>query len=141
MIIVYLLPVYRLTSHLTQERASKVKNMLLSTGVSETDYWMTWLLYYIVGVTLVSLAQAILLTYGVFKYSSLGMVFAVIWLYGLSLFGYAVFTQAFFSKATFSSFLGCLFFFATSFIDQVVADPFMAEHFKLLASVLPSVAI
>lgn len=82
-----------------------------------------------------------MLTFGVFKYSEFLPVFAVLWLYGLSLFGYVTFIQAFFSRPTLAAIVGSLLFFLTSFTETVVDDPFMDEHWKLMASLFPSVTI
>ena len=82
-----------------------------------------------------------MLTYGVFKYSDFSLIFLLMWLYGLSLFGYVAFFQALFTKPTLASIVGSLFFFVSSFFDQIIQDPFMDEHNKLIASILPSVAI
>ena len=117
MIVVFLLPIYRLTSLLTSERAAKTKDMARSMGIRESEYWLSWFLYYLIGMTFVTLVQALMLTYGVFKYSSFPLIFSVLWLYGLSLFGYITFVQAFFTKATLASIVGSLFFFVSSFMD------------------------
>ena len=65
----------------------------------------------------------------------------MLWLYGLALFGYIVFVSAFFAKPTLASIVGSLLFFASSFVDVVIEDPGLPEHFKLLASIIPSVAV
>ena len=91
MVVIFLLPIYKLISQIVSERVNKTKDVARSMGVSESAYWLSWFIYYLVGMTLVSLVMAILLTFLVFKYSELLLVFAVLWLYGLSLFGYILF--------------------------------------------------
>lgn len=141
MIIIFLLPIYRMISNIVTERMTKTKDVSRSMGIQESSYWLSWFLFYFIGMTVVTFAQACLLTFGLFKYSELGPVFAVLWLYGLALFGYIVFVSAFFSKPTLASIVGSLVFFASSFIDAVIEDPFLDEHLKLIASIMPSVAI
>lgn len=91
MVVIFLLPIYRMISLLVNERAMKTKDMVRSMGIGEDSYWLSWFLYYLIGLTLVTFLQAVLLTYGVFKFSELIPVFLVLWLYGLSLFGYIAF--------------------------------------------------
>ena len=119
----------------------KTKDMARSMGISESSYWLSWFLYYLIGLTFVTICQALLLTYGVFNYSQFGPIFIVLWLYGLALFGYIAFLQTFFTKPTLASIVGSLIFFVSSFLDIIVSDNYVAEHSKVLASFFPSVAI
>jgi hypothetical protein len=141
MIVVFLLPIYRMINMIVTERSTKTKDVARSMGIKESSYWLSWFLYYMIGITLVTVVQACLLTYGVFKYSELAPIFAVLWIYGLSLFGYITFISAFFSNPTVASIIGSLFFFVSSFSDVIIQDAFTDEHYKLLGSILPSVAI
>ena len=141
MIVIFLLPIYRMISLIVSDRMMKTKDMTRSMGISESSYWLSWFIYYLIGITFVTVALAAMLTYGVFKYSAFGPILAILWLYGLSLFGYIVFVQAFFSKPTLASIVGSLLFFMSSFVDQIINDPYMDEHYKLLGSIMPSVAI
>jgi len=141
MVVVFLLPIYKLTSLIVGERQNKTKDVARSMGVSESSYWLSWFLYYAIGMTLVTAVMAALLTFLVFKYSELQLVFAILWLYGLALFGYVTFMQVFFTKPTLASIVSSLFFFAISFVDVVIKDPYLGEHFKLLASLFPSITV
>ena len=141
MIVVFLLPIYRLISLIVTERMTRTKDMARSMGIKERSIWLSWFLYYLIGMTVVTITQALLLMYFVFKYSELLPVFAILWLYGLSLFGYVVCISAFFTRPTMASIVGSLLFFVSSFVDTIIEDPFMDEHYKLIASIMPSVAI
>mmetsp|Transcript_37189 Transcript_37189/g.45413 ORF Transcript_37189/g.45413 Transcript_37189/m.45413 type:complete len:182 (+) Transcript_37189:883-1428(+) len=141
MVVIFLLPIYKLTSSIVGERLNKTKDVARSMGISESAYWLSWFLYYTLGMTLVTLVMAALLTFLVFKYSEFQLVFVVLWLYGLSLFAYIVFISALFTKPTLASIVGSLLFFASSFVDIIVRDPHMEEHLKLAASLVPSIAV
>jgi len=141
MVVVFLLPIYKLTSLIVNERQNKTKDVARSMGIKESSYWMSWFLYYLIGITLVSIVMALLLTFYVYKYSELVCLFAVLWLYALSLFGYVAFIQSLFTNATLASIVGSFIFFFSSFVDLIVGDPFLDEHYKMLASIVPSVAI
>jgi len=141
MVVVFLLPIYKLTSLIVNERQNKTKDVARSMGIKESSYWMSWFLYYLIGITLVSMVMALLLTFYVYKYSELVCLFAVLWLYALSLFGYVAFIQSLFTNATLASIVGSFIFFFSSFVDLIVGDPFLDEHYKMLASIVPSVAI
>lgn len=100
------------------------------------------MVFYLIGVTIVSVCCSVVLVFGVFKYSSLLPIFLFFWLYGLSSFGYILLIQSFFNESvTLASVTSTLFFFCTSFLDLLVKDKYMAENFTMLASILPTVAI
>ena len=91
MVVIFLLPIYKLISQIVTERLNKTKDVARSMGISESAYWLSWFFYYFAGVTFVTLVMASLLNFLVFKYSEVHLVFAVLWSYGLSLFGYIIF--------------------------------------------------
>jgi len=110
--------------------------------VDETPYWLSWFVFFIIGVTIVSLSCALILTYGVFKYTSFLPMLIFFWLYGLSLFGYILLISSFFRQSvTLASVVSTLFFFISSFVDLIVDNKYMPEHYVTLASMLPTVAI
>ena len=141
MVVVFLLPIYKLTSLIVTERLTKTKDVARSMGIKESSYWLSWFLYYVIGMTLVTIIMALLLTYYVYKFTELVYIFAVLWLYGLSLFGYVAFIQSLFTNPTLASIVGSFIFFFSSFVDLVVGDPFLDEHYKLLASIMPPVCV
>lgn len=91
MVVILLLPIYKLNSQIVGERMNKTKDVARSMGISENSYWLSWFLYYLIGMSLVTFIMATILTFFVFKYSEFILIFAVLWLYGLSLFGYIIF--------------------------------------------------
>lgn len=47
-------------------------------------------------------------------------MFAIVWLYGMSLFGYALIVQSFFSKARTAGGFVAVAYFVSSFFDNLV---------------------
>ena len=120
MVVVFMLPIYRMINLLVDERDNKSKDLARSSGVHEASYWLSWFIYFLIGVSFVAMAMALVLTNYVYNYSEVIPVFLVFFLYGISLFGYCVIIQAFFTKSTLASIVGSLIFFATSFVDQII---------------------
>jgi len=111
-------------------------------GVAETPYWLSWLVFFTAGVTVISIACAAILAFAVFKYTQFLPLIIFFWLYGMSLFGYIMLIQSFFSQSvTLAAVVSTLVFFITSFIDFLVSSTSMPEHFVMLASILPTVNI
>jgi hypothetical protein len=116
MLLMYILPVYRLISNIVSEKESKARESMRMMGLSDASYWLSWFTYYLIIVTIISVLCIIILSANVFKYSNRGYIFLYFWVYGMSLFGLCIFLQAFFSTARVAAITGTLIYFGTSFI-------------------------
>ena len=141
MVLVFLMPIYRFTSWIVSEKLNKTKDVSKSMGVSETSYWLSWFFFYLTGMTPVSIICALLMTYGVLQNANFGPVLVLLWLFGLSLFGYILLISSLFTKPSYASVVSTLFYFVTSFLDYLVANPHTPIYTKVLASFLPQIAI
>ena len=141
MLLIYILPMYRLISNIVSEKESKARESMKMMGLNDFSYWLSWWVYYFIIVTIISALVILILSFNVLKYSNVGLVFLFFWIYGLSLFGLAVFLQAFFSKARIAAISGTLVYFGTSFINVAVSDPSVQPGQKFAASLLTTVSV
>jgi len=117
MLLIYILPMYRLISNLVSEKESKARESMKIMGLLDISYWLSWWFYYFVIVTIISSICICILSINAIKYSNRGLVFLFFEIYGLSLFGLAVFLQSLFSRARVAAIAGTLIYFGTSFIN------------------------
>jgi ATP-binding cassette subfamily A (ABC1) protein 3 len=122
MLLMYILPVYRLISNIVSEKESKARESMKMMGLRDFSYWLSWWVYYSIVVTIISILCTIILSFNVFKYTNKGIIFLFFWIYGLSLFGLCIFLQSFFSKARIAAITGTLVYFGTSFVNVAVGD-------------------
>ena len=120
MLLMYILPVYRLISNIVSEKETKARESMKMMGLSDFSYWLSWFVYYFLIVLIISIASTIILSANVFKYSNKGIIFLYFFIYGLSLFGLCILIQAFFSRARVAAITGTLIYFGTSFINTAV---------------------
>jgi ATP-binding cassette, subfamily A (ABC1), member 3 len=120
MLLIYILPMYRLLSNMVSEKESKARESMKMMGLVDFSYWLSWWTYYFIIVTIISGLCILVLSFNVIQYSNRGLIFIFFELFGLSLFGLAVFLQAFFSKARVAAITGTLIYFGTSFIGVTV---------------------
>ena len=120
MLLMYILPVYRLISNIVSEKETKARESMKMMGLSDFSYWLSWFVYYFIIVLIISIACTIILSANVFKYSNRGIIFLYFFIYGLSLFGLCILIQAFFSRARVAAITGTLIYFGTSFINAAV---------------------
>ena len=141
LLLIYILPVYRLISNLVSEKESRARESMKMMGLSDASYWLSWACYYFIIVTIISALCIGVLSINVLKYSNKGLVFLMFWIFGLSLFGLSVFLSSFFSTARRASISGTLLYFGTSFVNQAVSDQNVGMGQKNAASLLTTVAI
>jgi hypothetical protein len=141
MLLIYILPVYRLISNLVAEKESRARESMKMMGLADSHYWLSWFCYFAIIVTIISLLCTLILGFNVIKYSNKGFLFLFFWCYGISLFGLCVFLQAFFSKARVASIAGTLLYFGTSFVGQAVKDENVSPGAKQISSLLTTVAV
>lgn len=87
MLLMYILPVYRLISNIVAEKESKARESMKMMGLTDFSYWLSWFTYYLIVVTIISLLCLAILARTVFPNSDKGLIFLYFWLYGISLFG------------------------------------------------------
>ena len=132
---------YRLISQIVSEKESKARESMKMMGLTDFSYWLSWWVYYLIIVTIISALCILVLSFNVIKYSNRGLIFLFFWIYGLSLFGLAVFLQSFFSSSRVAAITGTLVYFGTSFINVVVQDATVKSGPKNIASLLTTIAI
>jgi ABC-type Na+ efflux pump permease subunit len=82
MLFMYILPVFTIISLLVKEKESKARESLRMMGMTDSPYWLSWLAYYTVLNTIISLFAWAVLCINVIGYSSPWWVLLWIWLYG-----------------------------------------------------------
>ncbi|CDW85159.1 abc transporter family protein [Stylonychia lemnae] len=141
LLLMYIIPVYRLIQKIVAEKESKARESMRMMGLTDFSYWLSWFTYYFLIVTIISALCIIILSINVFKYSDRAYIFLYFWVYGMSLFGFCIFLQSFFSTARVAAITGTLAYFCTWFVSQAVADPSVSTLSKNLASLLSTVAV
>lgn len=141
MLLIYVLPLYRLILNIVAEKESKARESMKMMGLTDLSYWLSWWVYYLVVVTIITILVIIVLSFNVLNYSHRGLVFLFFWVFGLSLFGFAVFLQSFFGKARVAAIAGTLIYFSSSFVTTAVNDHSVSSERKGFASLLTTVAV
>jgi hypothetical protein len=141
MLLIYILPVYRLISNIVSEKESKARESMKIMGLKDFSYWLSWFAYHIFSVTVISMMCVLILSFNVIVNSNKLILFLFFWIFGMSLFGFAVFIQSFFSRERIAAITGTLVYFGTSFINIVISDPKIDAAYKYYASLISTVAV
>ena len=139
--ILYILPILRMITRIVSEKESKIREVMKMMGLSDTIYWLSWLIFYSIIVTVISGISTLLICIKVFAHSNTALIFLFFWSFGMSLFGYVMFFQSLFSSAKLASIFSVLIYFFTSFLDFAVSNAYVEEYRKIMASILPTIGM
>ena len=87
----YILPVYNMVFLIVKEKESKAKESMRMMGLTDLPYWLSWLVYYSIINTVISIIAWAVLEINVITASSPIYLFFFIWLYGQAVFGQIIF--------------------------------------------------
>lgn len=82
---VFIVPLYRLSYRIVNEKETRARESMKMMGLTDTSYWLSWLSYYAIICTVITLIIVYMVS-SLMK-SSLLLLFLYIWIYGMSLFG------------------------------------------------------
>ena len=91
MLMVFIIPVYRLISNIVAEKESKARESMKMMGLSDSSYWLSWFTYHLITVTVISALSVFVLQFNVFKRANYGILYLYFWVFGMSLFGLCIF--------------------------------------------------
>jgi hypothetical protein len=92
MLLMYIPLMYRTVYRIVFEKVTKAKESMRIMGMTDFPYWSSWLIYYTLVNTVLSVGAWLTLNINVFNNKSALLLFIVIWVYGQSLFGLIMIT-------------------------------------------------
>ena len=78
--------VYRIVN----EKVTRAKESMRMMGLGDLAYWTSWLAYYTIINTAITIVVWLILMINVYQRKSAFLLFLMIWLYGQSLFGLVI---------------------------------------------------
>ena len=133
--------VYNMVFRIVCEKESRAKEVMRIMGMTDLPYWMSWFIFYTIINTVVStLCWGILLP-KVINYSQSGYIWLFFWLYGEAVFGQIIFLQSMFTGSKYAGIVSTIIYFCGVLVDKVIAGDGISRMSKLLASLLPQVAL
>ncbi|XP_070180106.1 cholesterol transporter ABCA5-like isoform X2 [Littorina saxatilis] len=133
---------YCVTVTIVTEKKTWAKVMLKAVGVSDSAFWLTWSLYYVIALLVVCVLATIAVGLGGFFGSSgLGYFFLLVLLYGVSLLGFSFVTSVFFTCARIGGLVASLvsILFGLLYLAVALTRPmsFTFDEGQMTSSALP----
>ena len=66
MLLMYIVPIYRLILYITSEKETKARESMRMMGLTESSYWVSWFVFYGINVLIISIACTGILSRNVF---------------------------------------------------------------------------
>lgn len=140
-IVTLMIPMCRMISQIVSEKEEKIKENMQMMGLESTAFWCSWLTYYVILYTLISLGIGLTFAYIIFNYTSFGLIFLLYLLFSYSCIAFGCLVCTIFSNSRIAVFIGLLLFVCGYFMYFVVDDKETSETTKKLASLIPNVAL
>ena len=90
MILMYVPILYRVVYRIVNEKVTRAKESMRMMGLGDFAYWSSWLAYFTIINTAITIIVWLILMINVYQRKSGFLLFVMIWLYGQSLFGLVI---------------------------------------------------
>ena len=140
-LLAYIPIVYNQVFLLVKEKETRAKEVMRIMGMTDLPYWLSWQVYYTIINTVVSTITWGVLLYNVVTYSQKFYLWLFFWLYGQAVFGQIIFLQSLFSGSKYAGIVSTIVYFCGVLVNNLVSGNDVSGSWKVLASLLPQVAI
>lgn len=140
-ILSYIAPVFRVIALVVAEKESKVREGMRMMGLKDSAYWISWFLQYLIINVVIALGVAGIACGWLFIYTSYGLFFLFIFLYGMAIYAFALFLASFFYMARLASIVGCMIYFACYILGELIIMNDVNEVVKDVVSIFPPIAL
>lgn len=139
-LIAYLSPLCVLVFRMVQDKESKAKEGMKIMGLKEYIYFLSYFLNYLILVTIYSIINSLIIS-TVLKHIGFIYIFAMFWLYGMSIFGLGFFFQAMMDKKRIAIIISILIYFVMFFVSAAIQSDDVTNTIKMIMSLLPPTAL
>jgi ABC-type multidrug transport system fused ATPase/permease subunit len=106
-------PFSRLVKEIVEEKEERIKEGMKTMGLTDTVFWWSWIITYIIIYGFTAFINTCVLAYGgVFVYTGSNVIFVYLLCFALSMIALACLISTFFSKAKLAGVLSIFIFFA-----------------------------
>jgi ATP-binding cassette subfamily A (ABC1) protein 3 len=139
--LIFFVPFYYLVVKMAEEKESKVREGMRMMGLEDSSYFISWLIFYLVILTVTCIIATVILSINVFLQSNKFLVFIFAFLFGFSMYGVSIVIVALFPKKRSSATVAAIFFFLSYFLTFAVNSPATSRGTKVAFSLLPNIAM
>ena len=137
MLVVYL----SIVRGILKEKESKAREGMRMMGMSDSSFYLSWIIYYLLVTFVISLICNLILKASIFKHSDYFLMFLVHWIYGISLIFQGIFVTSFFTNSKMGVVFGIVLFISLYGLEQAWKSISLTTVTKALTAILPQTAM
>ena len=117
MMIIFMIPFFYITQKLASEKESKIKEGMKMMGLTDSTYYLSWFITYLLISTFTSMIVTYMLCFQMFKNIDFILIFTLCIMYSITLLGLSFIIVAFLPRKRSSSIAAVLINFITFFLS------------------------
>lgn len=110
-------------------------------GLKDTSYFMSWFVFFVIIVIVMSGLITIMVSFNVFPQSNKLLIFLMCMFYGISLFGFSTVIVAILPSVRSSATAASLLHIVTYFVIFAISDPSLPSALKIGLSIFPNIGM
>lgn len=140
LVIAYLFPLSLQVFRMVNEKETKAKEGMKIMGLSESIYFLSYFIQYLVITTIYALINAAILL-KVFQHCDYVYLLGFFWMYGMNVFALGYFFQGLMDKTRLAMIVSILIYFIMYFVSVAVISEEVGNTPKMFISLLPPTAL
>ncbi|EGR32681.1 hypothetical protein IMG5_074470, partial [Ichthyophthirius multifiliis] len=124
----------RMCSGILTEKEKKIREGMKIMGMSNFSFYSSWISWYLMTYTIISLIVSAILKATIFKQSDYLLIFVWHWLFCVSLIIQSIFITSFFSRAKLGNIISMVFFLVMFMIKFIIGNSNLPLNIKVGAS-------
>jgi len=138
---IFLTPYFYLVTKIAAEKESKAREGMKMMGLSDSTYYVSWLILYSVISVLISAVITVMTALGVFINVNLLLLFGFFFIYSMTFFGWAFLIVAFLPTPRSSGIAAVLIAIISYNMMAILRDPTTPANVQYGMSILPNVCM
>ena len=111
----YITAVIKLINRLGTDKETKIRESMQMMGLKDTSYWLSWSIAYVSIYLVIAIFGTLIMAENIFPMTNGGLVFVILFLYGLSCMTFSMLIASIFQTAKSGILVGVLIYFVTYF--------------------------
>ena len=140
-LLAFFTPTFRITYRMVSEKETRVRESMTMMGLTQSAYWISWLVYFLIFNLLISGACTFVLSYWLLKFTEWPILFIYFSSFGLAQFGFILFCQGFWQRARHAAIFTVVLFVATASTSILVTPRDVPREQKMYASLIPTAVV
>lgn len=126
---------------MVSEKETRVRESMTMMGLTQTAYWISWFIYYMIFNLIISGACTLILSLMLLKFTNWAVIFIYFISFGLAQFGFILFCQGFWQRARYAAIFTVVLYVSTAATSILFTPRDVPMIQKVYASLIPTAVV